>query len=239
MSQEPPVRVTRELTGIGDCHVYASPGLLVILVAAVLVCGCGSLFQQNIDPDAPSLFRSEKGLILGSVTAPFIDRYHETLVFHYRSSGDGGKTAGRLTSAAKFWTPGIPTCHEEGLTEQCGRLFAVSLPAGDYEIHGVQEQAPGSRIYEMPPIRFTVARGRARYLGNVHTRFCQGLAYSVQGAILGGDLEILDESQRDLALLAARYPRLNEVEIDKQILPNISWRWRVPWEPDDWGTCQR
>lgn len=215
------------------------PVLLVTLVAAVLVSGCGSLFQQNIDLGAPSLFRPEEGLILGSVTAPFIDHYHETLVFHYRSVGDGGKTAGRLTSARSPSQPfvlWIPACDEEGLTDECGRLFAVSLPAGDYEIYGVQELDPGAKIYEMPPLRFTVAQGRASYLGNMHTAFCQGLV-SHRGAILGGDLVILDESQRDLALLEARYPQLTGVDIEEQLLPNLAWRWRVPWEPYDWGSC--
>lgn len=216
------------------------PVLLAPLVAALLVSGCtGS--QRNIDLDAPSLFRPGEGLILGSVTAPFIYHYHETLRFHFRSVGDGGKTAGHLTSArssgARFTHWWIPACDEEGLTEQCGRLFAVSLPAGDYEIYGVQELDPGSKIYEMPPLPFTVAPGRAIYLGNVHTVFCQGLAYSVRGAILGGDLVILDGSQRDLALLEARYPRLTGADIEKQLLPNLAWRWRVPWEPYDWGSC--
>lgn len=214
------------------------PVVLVPLVAAVLVSGCGSLFQESIDPDAPSLFRPGEGVILGSVTAPFIGHYHETLRFHYRSVGDGGKTAGELTSAGKFWDPGIPTCDEEGLTELCGRLFAVSLPAGDYEIHNVQELHPPSYIYEMPPLRFTVAPGRARYLGNLHTSFCHGLPRRLRGAILGGDMLILDESQRDLALLEARYPQLTGAEIEKQLLPNLAWRWRVPWEPYDWGSCE-
>lgn len=214
------------------------PAVLAPLVAAVLVSGCGSLSQKNIDLDAPSLFRPGEGLILGSVTAPIIYHYHETLIFHYRSTGDGGNTTGQLTSAARHWSMGtIPTCSEDGLTELCGRLFAVSLPAGDYEIHNVQERDPPSYIYEMPPLRFTVAPGRASYLGNLHTSFCKGAAYRVQGAILGGDLVILDESQRDLALLGARYPQLTGAEIEKQLLPNLAWRWRVPWEPYDWGSC--
>jgi hypothetical protein len=215
------------------------PVLLVTLVAAFLLSGCGSLVQKNIDPGASFLAGSEEGLILGSVTAPFVDRYHETIVFHYRSLGDGGKTAGRLTSARSpaAWIPGVPACDEEGLEQECGRLFAVSLPAGDYEIHGVGEQSPGEQIYQMPPLRFTVIRGQASYLGNLHTRFCQGLVRSTRGAILGGDLVILDESQRDLALLEVRYPQLTGADIQRQLLPNLAWRWRVPWEPYDWGDC--
>lgn len=216
------------------------PALLAALLAAFLVSACGSLFQENIDPDASSPAGSQEGLILGSVTAPFIDRYHEPVVFHYRSVGDGDKTTGRLTSARSpvLWIPGIPACNEEGLTEQCGRLFAVSLPAGNYEIHGVQEQRTGAQIYAMPPLRFTVTRGKASYLGNLHTTFCQGLVRSTRGAILGGDLAIVDERQRDLALLRARYPQLAGVEIEKQLLPNLAWRWRVPYEPFDWGNCE-
>ena len=211
--------------------------LLVTWVAAVLVSGCGRLFQNDINPDSASLFGPGEGVILGSVTAPFIERYHETLRFHYRSLGDRGRTTGHLTSAAKFWTPGIPTCDKDGLTEQCGRLFAVSLPAGDYEIFGVQEVDPGSRIHVMPPLRFTVVQGRRSYLGNVHTAFCQGLVRSTRGGILGGDLTIRDESQRDLALLTARYPQLTGADIEMQLLPDLGWRWRVPWEPYDWGSC--
>lgn len=216
--------------------------LLVTLVAAVLVAGCSRMIQQNIKPDAPTLFRPGEGVILGSVTAP-IKRYyyHETLVFHYRSVGDGGKTAGLLTTAksdgARFVQWGIPTCDKEGLAEQCGRLFAVSLPAGEYEIHSVQEVMPPSRTFELPPLRFTVAAGRASYLGNVHTTFCEGLVRSTRGAVLGGHLVILDESQRDLSLLEARYPQLKGADVEKQFLPNLGWRWRVPWEAYDWGSC--
>ena len=217
------------------------PAVLAPLVAAVLVSGCGSPWQKNIDLDAPSLFRPGEGLILGSVTAPIIPpHHHETLIFHYRSTGDGGNTTGQLTSAALNWSMvTIPTCSEDGLTELCGRLFAVSLPAGDYEIHNVQEVGPPSYIYEMPPLRFTVAPGRASYLGNLHTSFCKGQPsrHRLRGAILGGDMLILDESQRDLAILEARYPQLTGAEIEKQLLPNLAWRWRVPWEPYDWGSC--
>lgn len=214
------------------------PVVLATLVVAILGAGCRSLVQQNIDPDAPSFIGSEEGLILGSVTAPFVDHYHEVILFHYRSVGDGGKTAGRLTSArSPGWIPGVPACDEEGLPEQCGRLFAVSLPAGDYEIYGVQEQSPGETIYEMPPLRFTVAQGRASYLGNMHTAFCQGLVRSTRGAILGGDLLIRDERERDLALLETRYPQLRGSDIETQLLANLAWRWRVAYEPYDWGSC--
>ena len=212
--------------------------VLVSLAVAILVAGCGSLFQQNISTDSPPVALGEDGLILGSVTAPPV-YYHETLVFHYRSVGDGGKTSGLITSATTMASiiTKVPQCDEDGLADQCGRLFAIRLPAGEYEIYAVNEMEPGANHYQLPPLGFAVAKGRASYLGNLHTLFCEGLVRSTRGAILGGDLSVRDEYDRDVALLRAKYPQLAEASIDKQLLPDRAWRWRVKYEPYDWGTC--
>ena len=212
---------------------------LVTLAIVNLNAGCSRIAQKNIDGDTSSIVHPGGGMIVGSVTAPKVLHYHKTAVLRYRALSDDGKPGGVLTSGrTPGWQPTIPKCAQDGLEQECGRLFAVSLPAGRYEIFEVSA-IPGNESYKViPPLRFTVLEGKVAYLGNLHVVYCHGSFHSMRGGILGGDISIRDELDRDAALLKSKYTHLNGVDIDKRLLPATSSSWRVSYEPYDWGTCR-
>lgn len=212
------------------------PLILILASATIFGIGCSRLVQDNIDVRDPSGPDSGTGLIVGSVTAPFALHYHENVIFLYRSVSDTDNPHGVLTSGTshKYLTPYISSCDEDGLGGQCGRLFAVRLPAGRYEIHQVRI---GDNFQDLLPVVFSVAPGRADYIGNLHTAFCVGQPRELRGAILGADVSVTDDYDRDTGLLREKFSALRQVPIRSRLLPDPSWRVRVSYEPDDWGTC--
>lgn len=219
---------------------------IVMVVISILISGCTNLTQKTLDDSLFANSNSENGIIVGSVTAPFAAHYHETILFEYRKLGDGDKYNGVVTSGMqhKNFLIGIPSCTEGGIPKQCGRLFAISLPAGNYEIFRASVLGRGE-FQQLPPAEFTVAKGRVSYLGNLHATFCKGMVNRYRGNILGADVTIRDEYDRDIALIREYFGALTNASIDKRLLPDNSWMWRVSWkalfrsnvEPYDWGEC--
>lgn len=213
--------------------------ILATLAIANLATGCSRIAQKNLAEDSPSIVHSGGGIIVGSVTAPKVLHYHKTALFRYRALGDDGKPGGILTSGrTPGWQPTIPECDEDGLEQECGRLFAVSLPAGGYEIFEVSAVGDNDSYRVFPPLQFTVLEGKVSYLGDLHVSYCQGMVHSMRGGILGGEISIRDEFDRDIPLLKSKYSQLNSVDVDKRLLPATSSSWRVSYEPYDWGTCK-
>ena len=218
----------------------ALPRIALIISIVTLFAGCVSLnhTQRNIAESQLSAYDENSGLIVGSVTAPLKWPYHETVLFEYRSVNSNGKHNGVLTSGMKHGNPlmDIPTCTKADIPQLCGRLFAVSLLAGDYEIyqatfHG-RETFPGH-----PPMKFTVTKGSVLYLGNLHVSFCQGMRTSFRGDILGSDVTIKDEYERDAKLIRERFSATRSASIEKKLLPDLKWQLRVSHKPYDWQEC--
>jgi len=212
---------------------------LVILLTPILLAACGGLVQQDIRGHDPALADGPGGMIVGSVTAPFASQYHHGVLFRYRSLGDSGGVRGILTSAtSQHYVPFWPSCEEDGLPRQCGRLFAVALPEGEYEIHEVTIVSGGSgHSVSIPAWGFSVSRGEVSYLGNLNMQYCQGLVRRFRGGILGGDITVRDEYQRDIELLESKFGQLAVARVQKRLLPDIAASWRVTYQPFDWGTC--
>ena len=212
------------------------PLILVLASVTIFGIGCSMLVQDNIDERDPSGPDSKTGLIVGSVTAPFAQHYHENVLFYYRALDDDEFPHGVLTSGTshKYLTPYISSCDEDGLGGQCGRLFAVRLPAGRYEIHRVRI---GDIFQDLLPAVFSVAPGQADYIGNLHADFCIGQPRELRGAILGADVSVVDDYARDTGLLREKFSALRTITIRKRLLPGASWRVRVSYEPYDWGDC--
>ena len=217
-----------------------------VILSTIFCVGCASVSQKNLDANQLTTTSPENGVIVGSVTAPFASRYHETVLFEYRRLGDGDKNSGVITSGTqhKNFLIDIPACDEGGLPQQCGRLFAISLPAGNYEIYRARVM---HRDYfqSMQPAVFNVGKGKVSYLGNLSVTFCEGMVSRHRGNILGADVSIKDEYERDIALIRKHFSGLQNVSVEKRLLPDHSWNWRVAWkalfrgnvEPYDWGGC--
>ncbi len=198
--------------------------------------GCGGLVQTNIAEDGPVGLDAETGLVVGSATAQHAGRYHENVQFFYRSSGDQKNPSGVLTSGTsyRYLTPYISSCEEDGIGEHCGRLFAVHLPAGQFEIFRIRI---GDIFQNILPVEFFVTPGEATYVGNLHAAFCVGQPRQSRGAILGANISVRDDYVRDAGLLREKFSALQTIPIYKRLLPDASWRVRVSYEPFDWGTC--
>ena len=211
---------------------------MLLLLITILSNGCNTLIQNNISKNKYIGIDFEGGIIVGSVTAPFAKHYHKEVYFQYRSLGSGDKHNGVITSGTPFpgLLPWLPSCHEDSLEDQCGRLFAINLPAGDYEIYGMKVN-DNEGFRPIPPAVFSSSEGSVTYIGNLHVIYCVGLPRSLRGAILGGVIKVLDNYERDTDLIKKKYRSLNVTPIQKILLPDYSWSWRVSYQPHDWGDC--
>ena len=207
---------------------------VTIFIGSVMAVGC----QKNITEFYPSGKDSGKGIIVGSVTAPFADHYHEVVYFYFQSVGGEKKFKGMITSATSYKNPlisGPPACDEDGLDQECGRLFAIKLPTGKYQIYNIR--VGNNYFKEIVPSTFVVTEGEVTYVGDLHVDFCVGLPHSLRGAILGADVSIIDNFERDEILLKRKFTLLSSLPINTELLQDYSWSWRVPFTPYDWGTC--
>lgn len=211
--------------------------LFVLSVTISMSSGCTALVQKNIDEDHRTMKDIGGGIIVGSVTAPLAAHYHKKVVFRYHSLENQNKHRGVLTSGTQFLTlpPWVPSCSEDGLDDQCGRLFAINLPAGEYVIDHIVFE--GDHYQPDHPGVFSVLEGRAIYLGNLHVTYCVGLVRSTRGNILGADVSVRDNYERDTSLLTGKYSSLRTVRIERQLLLDPAWKWRVSYKPYSWGTC--
>ncbi len=220
--------------------------LVVVLYLSLMISGCtGHIENSQIDKQAAS-FDIRNGVIVASVTAPFAMHYHETVRFKYRQSGETDKNMGELTSGMQYknFLIGIPACKEVELPGHCGRLFAITLPAGEYEIYHAEVVTRGV-FQQLTPAVFTVSAGKVSYIGNIDANYCVGMASRHRGNILGADVTIKDEYVRDIELIREHYFALRNSVIEKALLDDHAWRWRVDWTnifgnhvaPHDWGGC--
>lgn len=116
-----------------------------------------------------------------------------------------------------------------------GQLIAVSLPAAEYEIFGVQAEASawgGMRSASVKGFstRFRVDAGRAVYVGNINAHFyndtgrlpphvrLRGWVLPTGSTQLPLDIELRDTRKRDFAELPKRAPGLAESQIDVRLL---------------------
>jgi len=182
------------------------------------------------------------GVITGSVgSRP--DQWHEWSQYYFRAT-DGGRTSGYLNSGATynpFYLFGdMPRCEDDGLAAECGHLYAIVLPVGDYEIHQVAPAmdsyiagTAGVGVWSEPlrGYRFRVSPGRVTYLGNLLSRVCTA------GAVVGSRVwsaigDVADLSARDIPLLRTKYPQLADSTFDIAVMPGEPWRWR--YQPNNW-----
>lgn len=130
------------------------------------------------------------------------------------------------------------SCDADGIAAECGRLFAIELPAGDYVFKAVQVNnlASSPAIYAaeayslpLPDYRFTVVAGEVRYLGNLHSRICIGAANAYGNlAVWAARGEVRDAYTRDWPLLMQKYPVLAKLPAAKAVLTAAPWLWKRP-----------
>ena len=186
---------------------------------------------KNIDPNRPVALSPGTGIIVGSVTAPMVLHYWDICLFHYRKLGDS--KSGVLESASPtanlLWMKDRPiepggTGPDPGLEQQLGRLFAVELAAGTYEIYQLDTRE--TALIHMQPVRFEVRSGEIIYIGNLHVHYCLYTPdrHAYRGRINGGIPSVHDEAQRDLPLLVRKFPALAGAKILPAVIDDDAWQ---------------
>lgn len=207
--------------------------LVVLLLGASLsllnACSFGQ--AKDIDPNQPVKPNPQTGIIVGSVTAPMVQHYWDISHFRYRKTGES--KSGVLESASPtsdfLWIRGHAiqpggTGPDPGLEHQLGRVFAVELMAGTYEIY--QLDGNNRLLTQMQPARFVVRPGEIQYLGNLHVRYClyKPDRRVYRSYVSAGIPSVRDESTRDLPLLRRKFPALSASDILPAVIDDSVWQ---------------
>ena len=207
--------------------------------------GCsGYAFKAELPSDYVVEANLSKGVIVGSVgskTYPETE-YREQNMYLFRSISNPD-LRGYVSSATEkkqmFTHLGI--CSDDGLPDECGSLFAIALPIGEYEFFSVvptlNSQGNGALfIFDSPwdaPLqgyRFSVRSGKVAYLGNLLSRICTGsdrthwgmFSTSVARSAVG---DVADMYDRDVPPLIEKYPQLKTTPINNETIAGAPWRW--------------
>ncbi len=134
----------------------------------------------------------------------------------------------------------MPLCNDDGLGNECGHLFAILLPEGDYEIYEVipamdsyisSSYGSAWRSAQLDGYRFHVSAGRVTYLGNLLSRICTARAV-VGSRVWSAVGDVADLSARDVPLLRKKYPQIAESNFEISVMSGAPWLWR--YEPKNW-----
>jgi len=218
-------------------------GLTVMLVFSVLAAGCAGRVEHELPPGYAISADTRNGVVIGSIGArPAAETppWHEWSSYRYRSLDDPA-VAGSITSAFK-WNPyymwgSMPLCADDGLEEECGRVFALLLPAGEYEFSSVgpamMDEATSSQIQirhqPLSGYRFSVRAGETVYVGNLLSRVCiTGTRFRGGNAPWAAVGDVADRAERDIPLILSRYPILRDVVPARRPMRGERWLWRHP-----------
>lgn len=214
---------------------------LMTLFLTQIAVGCSVASKYDLPRGYSIGVDSDLGLVIGSVgSKPAADNppWYEWSRYDFRSLTDQD-IEGHITSAFK-WNPfymwgSMPLCQDDGLEFECGYLFAILLPPGDYEFQQVtpammSRSTDGSFTqsgwtFPLTDYRFTVSSGQAVYIGNLLSRVCIGGLKS-GNQVLSAVGIVNDMSSRDIPLLVAKYSQLEFVKIRRQPIAGKPWLWR-------------
>jgi hypothetical protein len=175
------------------CSRSAKMQWLIPFVAILALASCAT---PNVDKTYMLSESSGKGVAVGTIVSFGV---HAEYRLYYREIGGGEAGFFRLHS------------QDPSLN---GALFAVELPAGDYEIyHWHIYQDFGGEIFGeiWPPesvrIPFHVSSGEAVYIGRCTFRLIYGPNWRVRRS----DVECAKWPDEDLLLLQQRYPSLTSI----------------------------
>lgn len=205
------------------------------LLSVVVVTGCANIPSGN--PSA-ELGDKSKGVVTASLT--YANGTHTMDAWFYiRQKGETDKDKSIRLGAKPPATTGagmlgmlMPT---RGTSfsedpDRSGRVLAVSLPPGDYELYSwtLYIQVVGGYGYispktPPPPLPFSVKAGQVTYLGNLHAETLMGknlFGISVPGS---GVATIKDERQRDQPLIDEKFPMLEGWPVVNADLNGKAW----------------
>lgn len=171
-------------------HKFIIPLLILVLT------GCAKF---NVSPDYELQEGKQVGLLVMS-----INHNTEAITLDYRKI-DKSESGAIMTS----------TMHDEiDFKQPKGRLVVLELSPGSYEFY--QWQTNFGRLRYVSPLisaPFTIEQGKAVYVGSLDVK--AELENPMVGVEYGHT--ITDKSERDIALLKKKYPKLDVNRLDIQI----------------------
>lgn len=212
-------------------HGATWPHALALLFATLLLTGCAA---KSVEQNFAFSPEAETGLVIGSATSSKkYSHFDTTTYFRYAKAGGLGaldlKTAGFIQPRRRSFTLG-PRADSE-FQDADGSLFALSLAPGDY-VFETWEVLNGNNGVISPTERnsipFTVRKGQAVYIGNLHMHLGRGKNIFGVTIIADARPEITDQSQRDIPMLLQRYPNLKREDITITILDDRPWGGKGP-----------
>lgn len=177
------------------------------LALALLATGCAS---RNIDPAYQLDPAGTSGLLVGSITyeGP-ISGYR---VYYRMAGSESGAFV--EAGAGSVFEPGFHAKQDLETLGLMGKLFAVKLPPGEYEIYGWAVVSGAAQLSPTQAfsLRYTVRPGRAAYAGNFNFRQTGSLGLTVTAV----RVDFSQPLARDAALLAGKHPTLSVASIDRE-----------------------
>ena len=133
---------------------------------------------------------------------------------HARSVQDEGKDRPFTQSVVVKGPNNTDPLDIQGAGKATGRLAALRLPPGDYEIHAwqVREPSPYGEVEYAPArefsYRFSIKPGEATYIGRLNLHL---------GASNTQRVAIEDRQAEDLSLLGRKYPALRAAKVTASV----------------------
>lgn len=217
--------------------------LWIVAALAVALTGCGSFYPESVTPDFQFGGTPEIGVIVGSVTSlpdpTYLGNWRDYSRYEIRSTTDPkivrNIVSGAISNFLRPWGS-LPLCADDGLEAECGHLFAIDLPPGDYVLSAVQPamaQATSSLtsndwVLPLEGYRFTVAAGEVRYIGELTSHICVGAegGWSTGNRVWAAKGEVRDSFARDWPLIARKYPALASLKAVRALISGGPWVFR-------------
>jgi hypothetical protein len=191
-------------------------GLLVMLLVSTLP-GCAG---TPVSGSASVAEVSDKAIVIVSITHDIEAGMGADAIFYL----DEGKYPGRavLQSVNKVLT--IP--QESEFADRRGHLYILEVDPGPHQFDGWQVHSGGIRIFpktRAKPLQFTVDKGQAVYVGNLHAQLVLGRKVLFGARLANGATPtVQDRSAQDIALAESRSPALKG-RIRTALLPLGPW----------------
>ncbi len=212
--------------------LFQRPGRVAVLFVSFLLAGCAT---KSVDTDFAFTPETETGLVIGSASADKKDEswYDGLVKFYYIKKSEVGKLGTKNAGFIYAIPPSLPlgTPGPSEFNDSDGSVFAIDLAPGDYILSRWEiEVGAYAIIYPVDPepLPFTVRKGKATYIGNLHMFFRTGRNIIGLTSISDGRPVISDRSDRDIPMLLQRYPNLKREEIGIEIIDDRPWGGKGP-----------
>lgn len=200
------------------------PKDILLWLVLLLTVGCASM-PDPIDPTAKVDIK--KGILLAAITSDGSSQVMDAWFF-YRKKGtteelrlDAFGMAGLLKKPNDF----------EGKDSRMGRLIALPLEPGEYELFNwmLYVNRLGGYGYlspktPPPPHSFTIRPGEITYLGGLHIDTILGKNPFGISLAFGGNPDITDQTVRDLSVLKTKYHNLTNWPVQTSIPDGRQWK---------------